>query len=764
MPRLATPLPQSKSPRGPLSPLSPTSQALASFRLELSELKGVETNATTGEVEVDGIPRESWDISFTDLVIERELAEGTFGRVYLGQYFGTKVAVKLLFQADMVANIGKYILRELAMLRAVTHPNIVQFLGLCRHRSDVYVVTEYVANGDLMELLHNHDLVPLSWSLRVHLMMEITKPVAYLHSRSIVHRDIKLENVLVGENWSVKLCDFGFARCMDNVDDGVPRDSRIRKMTVAGTDQWMAPEVLLQQPYNENADVFSLGCTFYEVLCRRQPPTRNFANNYAFDVKDFLQDVERSSPKELVMLVLDMCQLKPSKRPSAKQVLARLVRVAASLPVVDLSEASQSIHSIAQSHNAGVHIQATEESSESFLGDDENDEERLKGPLSDPMLLSLQLRRALSADSGSQFMDGPAANSSGNHHRVAEHQASSRLRYEKVTVHEAYALSLNSGWITITSSLHARPRKFFVILVSEGSLFLFRSEKPNQQSSTRIFFEQQSVVTHGESEEILRVQTPVTPNEFWLLDFKSETVAAKWFNSFLGVIMRSDFDYHARLKNGAPFGWSPATRENGTSCFLVQMIAPDETSVVLAISVTYVRLLLPYTEEIIEQWDSKQVSGYALSPGGLLDIELMEVSSAKRFGKAKDSFVRYRFASELEHKEIYEKLEALHAERKARNDQIYNDAIVGNRDSGSNAGGGLNNTRRDGKTRRRSLNLGQPSFFGRSSETLSNSTDAPVVEGSPSPVLKKSPSSPQNAIPRRGRSTTFTGLFKKSGN
>ncbi len=69
---------------------------------------------------------------------------GTFGRVYLGKYFGTPVAIKLLFQVDVVDNIGKYILRELAMLRAVGHPNIIQFLGLCKHQEDVFVVTEFV--------------------------------------------------------------------------------------------------------------------------------------------------------------------------------------------------------------------------------------------------------------------------------------------------------------------------------------------------------------------------------------------------------------------------------------------------------------------------------------------------------------------------------------------------------------------------------------------------------------------------------------------
>jgi hypothetical protein len=130
VPKLAMPSNEGRgvrSPLSPLSPLSPTGKAMASFGFSVEELKGVAASSD-GLVEIDGIPDEDWDIKvcclqraffplsssssflsaqFSDLVIEKELAEGTFGRVYAGTYFGTKVAVKLLFQVDVVSNIGK---------------------------------------------------------------------------------------------------------------------------------------------------------------------------------------------------------------------------------------------------------------------------------------------------------------------------------------------------------------------------------------------------------------------------------------------------------------------------------------------------------------------------------------------------------------------------------------------------------------------------------------------------------------------------------
>ncbi len=708
VPKLKTPLPSgsvSRSPWSPVSPLSPTRRAMDSFGLAPSELKGVGTN-TEGELEIDGIPEEHWDIRYSDLVIEKELAEGTFGRVYQGSYFGTAVAVKLLFQADVVANIGKYILRELAMLRAVTHPNIVQFLGLCRHGQDVFVVTEYVPRGDLMEVLHSPDVAPISWSLAVHLMTEITKPLAFLHSRRVIHRDIKLENVLVGQNWSIKLCDFGFARCMDNVDvrpaanDEDARHHRMRRMTVAGTDQWMAPEVLLQQPYNEQADVFSLGCTFYELVCRKQPPSRTIVTKYAFDVQEFLYEVPKQAPKEIVVLILDMCQLVPHQRPSAKVVLQRLSDIQVALPPVDLSEGSDMHRRLKQqmeqmtatpkaSHRGLAHDKSVPESADSLSSSDDpdssNEQDSTAGD-AETNMLALQLRRALSADSASGFKDlGPGADLMSSFDAGSKGSLVSPLmRFHSVTGKSCAGNAVAASWLVITSSVRPKARKYYCALLTDGMMHFWKSEKQSEFSCMRILLEQNSAVQRGDKAETLRLSSPVHPGVFWLLDCKTAAAADKWYNAALGVIMRSDVNYLNRLKSGAHFGWTAATRGEDGSCFLVQMVKPDSQTVALYVSPQVLRIVRPFTEEILAEWSFSQLSGYTLSPGGHIGIavartRLGEPSSAysgSSGNSASGNVLEYAFSSSL-HKQIYEVLEAAWLVSKEKHDGLYKELLAG---------------------------------------------------------------------------------------
>jgi len=212
--------------------------------------EGSQASTRTGSVlaEDSGLVQEEWSIPFDDLTLENSIGEGSFGKVMKGDYFGTKVAVKKLFNHDD-KKMQKYIQRELATLKNIRHPNVVQFMGLSIHTSGVYLVTEFVPGGDLT--VYIYDLkVPFTWKMITKVSLQVAQAMAYLHAKNIVHRDMKCSNLLIGDNWTVKVCDFGMAR---------KASKKQAQMTICGTDEYMAPEVILGSDYNAQADVFSYG-------------------------------------------------------------------------------------------------------------------------------------------------------------------------------------------------------------------------------------------------------------------------------------------------------------------------------------------------------------------------------------------------------------------------------------------------------------------------------------------------------------------------
>ena len=90
----------------------------------------------------------------------------------------------------------KYLFREIETLKHNPHPNIVEFIGVCEHSSGLYIVTEYISGGDLRKLLKNPD-IQLTWETRISLATHICSALVFLHTKQIVHRDIKSHNILV---------------------------------------------------------------------------------------------------------------------------------------------------------------------------------------------------------------------------------------------------------------------------------------------------------------------------------------------------------------------------------------------------------------------------------------------------------------------------------------------------------------------------------------------------------------------------------------
>jgi len=218
--------------------------------------------------------------------------------------------------------VHKYIEREMATLRDMRHPNVVQFMGLSRKQTDVYIITEYISGGDLRKILKD-ETKEMSWLLRAKIATDVAYAMTFLHSKGLIHRDLKSNNLLVGDNWKVKVCDFGFSRRVSK--DGV--------MTVCGTDEWMAPEVMCGDPYDEKADVFSFGMVLTELITRRKPALRKPIKAFRFEAEAFRQIAPPECPPELIDLAIDCAHQESTKRPHFKDVLPKLKQLVQDLEV-----------------------------------------------------------------------------------------------------------------------------------------------------------------------------------------------------------------------------------------------------------------------------------------------------------------------------------------------------------------------------------------------------------------------------------------------
>jgi LIM domain kinase 1 len=268
---------------------------------------------------INSLDPHIFNIDYKDLENVKQIGGGNFGQVSKGTYFGTEVAIKQLLDVDD-KDMHKYIEREMATLRDMRHPNVVQFMGLSRNMTDVYIVTEYIPGGDLRKLLKD-EAKELSWLLRAKIATDVAYAMTFLHSKGLIHRDLKSNNLLVGENWKVKVCDFGFSR----------RVNKGELMTLCGTDEWMAPEVMCGDKYDEKADVFSFAMVVTELITRKKPPLRKPATGFCFEAESFRTQIPPDCPPEFIDLACLCAEQLAEKRPHFKEVLPKLKALVAKL-------------------------------------------------------------------------------------------------------------------------------------------------------------------------------------------------------------------------------------------------------------------------------------------------------------------------------------------------------------------------------------------------------------------------------------------------
>eukprot|EP00002_Diphylleia_rotans_P035707 TRINITY_DN781_c0_g1_i10.p1 TRINITY_DN781_c0_g1~~TRINITY_DN781_c0_g1_i10.p1 ORF type:complete len:2527 (-),score=625.44 TRINITY_DN781_c0_g1_i10:128-7708(-) len=204
----------------------------------------------------------SWEIVDSEIQeAEQALGTGSFGSVVVGLYKAQKVAIKRMLTST-APNTPLMFMMEVAVVRQLSHPNIVKFIGACVNPSKLAIVLELVEPGSLRDYLRDKSK-PFTHQNKWHVIRGIIEGMAYLHSRVplLLHRDLKSANILINSNFDAKICDFGFARIK----------STTRTMTKCGTLAYQAPEILNGKRYNEKADVYSFGIVVWEIESRESP-------------------------------------------------------------------------------------------------------------------------------------------------------------------------------------------------------------------------------------------------------------------------------------------------------------------------------------------------------------------------------------------------------------------------------------------------------------------------------------------------------------
>ncbi|KAK4483662.1 hypothetical protein RD792_010863 [Penstemon davidsonii] len=199
----------------------------------------------------------------------RILGEGGFGRVYCGVFEdGTKVAMKILKRYDQQG--GREFFAEVEMLSRLHHRNLVKLIGICTEDQTHCLVYELVPNGSVESHLHGIDKEtgPLDWSARLKIALGAARGLAYLHEDSsprVIHRDFKASNILLEDDFTPKVSDFGLAR---SALDG---DNKHISTRVMGTFGYVAPEYAMTGHLLVKSDVYSYGVVLLELLTGRKP-------------------------------------------------------------------------------------------------------------------------------------------------------------------------------------------------------------------------------------------------------------------------------------------------------------------------------------------------------------------------------------------------------------------------------------------------------------------------------------------------------------
>ena len=258
----------------------------------------------------------SFKINFTELTFGKELGKGKFGIVKEGTYRNFKVAIKELYIKNPTSQALEEFQQEMAIMARLNCPQIVRFYGV--YATPSYgIVMEYLPKGSLYQVLHNNS-EPLEWKVRYQIASDVAVGLSFLHKENIIHRDLKSLNVLVDNAMHARVADFGLSK--------IKSESSIGSDQLAGTPQWMAPELFKQKSHTRASDIYSFGMILWELVSRKRPfedaPSLAVAMYWIAEGQQ--EKIPAECPLKLSQFIKFCWNKEPAARPTADEAVMQL--------------------------------------------------------------------------------------------------------------------------------------------------------------------------------------------------------------------------------------------------------------------------------------------------------------------------------------------------------------------------------------------------------------------------------------------------------
>ena len=275
-----------------------------------------------------------------NLILINLLGKGSFGEVYLSQKQDSNqlFATKKINKAIADTKMRRYFQYEIKILRILKHPNIVKLEEIKETQNNYYIVMEYVNGGALSDYLKKYKLLyqtPFPEEVVQYLMRQIVDALIYIHDKNVIHRDLKLENIMVSfdsENdkaqlnmmrAKIKIIDFGLAILL-------PTNQSLTD-TAVGTMLYMDPSILYEfydkakadksRGYGKEADIWSLGCICYELFRGKYPfEAKNAQELFSKIVNYGKYKIPKTSSLEIISFLDKMLQYNGQARLSAREL------------------------------------------------------------------------------------------------------------------------------------------------------------------------------------------------------------------------------------------------------------------------------------------------------------------------------------------------------------------------------------------------------------------------------------------------------------